>query len=201
MNLFRNKYRTESTRLKNWDYSKSGYYFVTICTKDKKCFFGEIENEKIILNEIGEIAHNEWGETEKIRSNIKLDEFIVMPNHIHGILIIAKKIASPNEETPRRGVSTERNLNHKLEWKPNSLGSIINQFKSICTKQSRLINPNFAWQSRFHDHIIRDENELNQIREYIINNPLKWELDRNNPKNLKNTQPHRDVLAKRLYKR
>ena len=201
MNLFKNKYRTESTRLKNWDYSQEGAYFITICTQNMTCFFGDIKNGKMKLNEIGEIAHKYWQEIPNHFPNTILDEFVIMPNHVHGILIIAKKIASPNVETPNLGVSTERNTNHKPEWKPNSLGSIINQYKRICTIESRSINPNFTWQPRYYDRIIRNKNELNRIREYIINNPLKWELDRNNPNNLKKSHPRRDAQFGRLYKR
>jgi len=166
--LFRNKYRIDSTRLKGWDYSWPGYYFVTICTKDRANFFGAVENKKMYLSEIGKIVENEWLKTGQIRKNVKLDKFVVMPNHIHGILVI------DDVEAPSRGASTAAlNPHHHPEWKPGSLGSIINQFKSACTKKICKINPSFAWQSRFHDHIIRDETSLDNIRQYIIDNPKK----------------------------
>jgi len=177
---FKNKYRIPSTRLPNWDYSWPGWYFVTICTEERECFFRDVINGKMKLSEIGEIVKEEWLKTPKIRKNVKLDEWIIMPNHLHGVIIINNPTAV---ETPRRGVSTDVRINKK--WKPNSLGSIINQIKSICTRRIRLtIYREFAWQSRFYDHIVRDEKDLNRIRKYIIENPCNWEKDRNNFENL-----------------
>jgi len=162
MKLFENKYRIKSARLKDWDYSSDGYYFVTICTKNKENFFGEIRNKEMFLSPVGAIAEKFWQEIPEHFTNVKLDVFVVMPNHIHGIVIIDNW--NEGVETPRRGVSTvDRNPHHKSEWKPNSLGSIINQFKSVCTKRVREINPDFAWQPRFHDHIILDDKEHNNI--------------------------------------
>jgi hypothetical protein len=134
--LFKNKYRINSTRLKGWDYSWPGYYFVTICTKDRTNFFGSIENEKMYLSEIGEIVENEWLKTEQIRKNVILDKFVVMPNHIHGILVIDNKYCSV--ETLCHNASTELDKNNfmsKISPKSNSLSEIIRSFKSICTKK------------------------------------------------------------------
>ena len=186
--LFQNKYRIKSTRLKHWDYSSCGAYYVTICTKDRKYYFGEIIHRKMILSTMGKIVEQFWMEIPKHYPNIKLDEYVIMPDHIHGIIMIEN--AMPNVETPQWGVSTgndmnnrmtnkKRNPHHRPEWKSNSLGSIICQFKSIATKQIRETGfYDFAWQSRFHEHIIRDEIEFNQKRKYIINNPLKWVLNK-----------------------
>ncbi len=175
MVLFRQKYRVESTRFKNWDYSDPGYYFVTLCTKNRICYFGRIVNSQIVLSEMGRVVFEEWKETEKKRHNIKLDSWVIMPNHIHGIIVITKKCEYP-VETFRRNVSTTTKL------KPNSLGSIIGQFKSVCTKRIRQMgNDEFAWQSRFYDHIIRNDQSLNNIRQYIQYNPMRWEIDRNHP--------------------
>lgn len=161
---FKNKYKINSARLKEYDYAQPGMYFVTICTNDRKEFFGEIINGEMKLNEMGEIVKEEWLQTAIIRPNIFLDEWVIMPNHIHGIIEIK------NVETPRWGVS---------------LGSIINQIKSICTKKiwkSGYVD--FAWQSRFYDHIIRNDESLNKIREYIRINPQRWEEDRSNIENI-----------------
>ena len=165
------KYRIESARLKNWDYSTAWWYYVTINTKNHIEWFGIVENKKMYLNDIGKIVENEWLKTEMIRKNIELDYYIVMPNHLHGIIIINESV-----ETTRRAVSTT--------LQPNSLGSIIGQFKSICTKHIRRFEPDFKWQSRFYDRIIRNDNELYKIRNYIEQNPLRWELDKNLPDNL-----------------
>ena len=179
-NLYKGKYRIKSTRLKHWDYSSNGTYYVTICTKNREYYFGNIVNGKIVLSAIGRIVENYWLEIPQHYRIVDLDEFIIMPNHLHGIIVI--KNPAP-VETPHWGVSTgkpHRNPHHKIQWKPNSVGSMICQFKSIATKQIREIGfYNFAWQSRFHEHIIRDEIELNQKRNYIINNPLKWKFKKN----------------------
>ena len=201
---YQNKYRIASARMKNYDYASNGAYFVTIVTKNRKHFFGNIVDGVMQLSEISEISQKYWDEIPQHFSFIRLDEMVVMPNHIHGILIIDKSIV-PIVETPNLGVSTstaspvatptasippstkkQRNKNHKPEWKPGTIGVILNQFKRICTIKSRNVKtPNlgvpvpFAWQPRFHDRIIRNENELNRIRNYIIKNPEMWERDRN----------------------
>jgi len=113
-----------------WDYSHAGYYFVTICTKGMYNFFGKIENGVMQLNGVGKIVAEEWLKTEEIRKSIKLDQWCVMPNHFHTIIVIQHNAV----ETPQRGVPTVIK-----NWKPGSLGAIINQFKSICTKRIRPI--------------------------------------------------------------
>ena len=166
---FKSRYRIEPARLPSWDYASPGLYFVTICTKNNEEFFGEIVSEEMFLSDAGRIVSEEWMNTEIIRSNIRLDEWIVMPNHIHGIIVIMERMK--RVETPRRGVFTK--------WKPGTLGAIINQFKSISTKRIRCSETTaFAWQPRFYDHIIRNEKSLSRIRTYIQNNPMKWEHDR-----------------------
>lgn len=185
-NKFLGKYRIGSKRLSDWDYSQTGYYFITICAFQREEIFGEIKNGKMILNGIGKIIEEEWLKTAKIRSNVRLDKFVIMPNHLHGILIIGN---TENVETPRRGVSTAAselnipaNPHHHPEWKSNSISTIINQFKGICTKQILTINPGLKriWQPRFHDRIIRDEEELNRIQDYILTNAENWESDEEN---------------------
>jgi len=106
------KYRIETTRLKNWDYSNFGFYFITICTKDMKCFFGEIKNENLIHSNAGKTIEEEWLKTAEIRKNITLDEFNVMPNHFHGIIVIDNENIRKDEKI--------------INWKPNSLGTIVN---------------------------------------------------------------------------
>lgn len=133
-----NKYRIESARLKDWDYSSAWWYYVTINTKNHVEWFGKVKNRKMILNQIGEIVKQEWLKTEQIRENVELDYYIVMPNHLHEIIIINESV-----ETTRRVISTT--------LQPNSLGSIVGQFKSVCTKQIRRFESNFKWQSRFYD--------------------------------------------------
>ena len=168
MGKFTDRFRIETTRLRDWNYSASGWYFVTMCTKNQKPWFGGIIDSEMLLSQEGRIVWDEWLRTEVIRSNVRLDEWVIMPNHVHGIIILE------GVETPRRGVSTDES-----KWKANSLGSIINQFKGACTRRIRRRgNDDFAWQARFYDHIIRNEKSLQKIRQYIQENPLKWELDR-----------------------
>lgn len=170
--LFKNRFRIPTIRLHHWDYSSSGYYFVTICAYEKVSYFGDIINHKVYLSKIGEIAQSKWLETKRVRNNVGLDEFIIMPNHIHLIIAIHNPV-----ETSRRDVST-----NEFKLKPNSLGSIIGQFKSKVTKRiNHELNVNFHWQPRYYDHIIRSKKELHSIREYIRYNPLKWEEDEENP--------------------
>ena len=313
--LFKNKYRINSIRLPGYDYRQNGYYFVTICAFQRQSFFGRIDNGLMILNGIGCIVARELLQTPAIRPSVRLDAWMIMPNHIHFILAIDYEyppivdlvatmtpmtdvlfgktptagtsmvgtptvgmpvvgtpivetptvgtpiistpivempiVGTPIVETPCQGVSTEnaenadntnntdnadntdnavntkntinmentknaknagninikndellpiKNLdvnknnggfnNQKLsnqkprggyrpQWQSGSLGAIINQFKRQCTKLIRQnINPDFAWQSRFYDHIIRNEKSLNRIRQYIINNPGHWPKDR-----------------------
>jgi putative transposase len=162
------KYRPESRRLKSWDYSTPGGYFVTICMHLRKPFFGMIKNLEMHLSPLGEIVKEEWEKTASIRASVEIDEYVIMPNHLHGIIIIREVVG-----TPRWGVQKSE------ETKSDSLGLIIGQFKSACTRRIRAdLAKDFAWQSRFYDHVIRDETDLQRIREYIRDNPKKWEMDK-----------------------
>ncbi len=126
----------------------------------------------MILNEPGNIIEEEWLKTKNLRTNVDLDYYVIMPNHFHGIIILK------DVETSRWDVSKENETGHRpvsTQLQPNSLGSIIGQFKSICTKRIRKLGyDQFQWQSRFYDHIIRNESDLQRIRNYIQNNPMKW---------------------------
>ncbi len=168
---FKGKYRIASGRLKAWDYGRPGYYFVTICTLNRVQWFGEVSGDHIILSTVGEIAANELNKTANMRINVGIDTWVVMPNHVHAIIVIGE-IPGASVETPRRDVST------KIKWRPGVLGAIVNQFKSMCTKRIRATGcADFAWQTRFYDHIIQNEKELENIRAYILGNPLKWADD------------------------
>ena len=202
MTLFKDKYRVRSVRLKGWDYTSAGWYFVTICTRTRLPFFGEIIAGEMHLSLIGQIIAYEWKRTEKIRPYVSLDEWIVMPNHIHGIInlhpgegVVETSRSNPHNKQKisnlqvvlshqnlrQRDVSTE---NPRL--KAGSLGAIIGQIKSVCTKRIRSKGfYDFGWQAGYYDHIIRDNKELDRIREYILGNPYKWDDDEENPENLK----------------
>ncbi|MEJ2710940.1 MAG: hypothetical protein P8074_25240 [Anaerolineales bacterium] len=176
------QYRRQSNRLAGWDYSSSGYYFVTICTRERRPFFGEVVGDEIQLSPIGEIIAEEWQKTADIRPNISLDAWVIMPNHLHAIVSIQP--SEDNDATTRWDVSQRdgTSSNAPKNWRSNSLGTIINQFKSKCTKRIRAAgHTDFGWQSRFYDHIIRNDQSLAQIRTYIQNNLSQWNLDKENP--------------------
>ncbi|MEJ5262811.1 MAG: transposase [Ignavibacterium sp.] len=165
MSKFKNIYRIESSRLPSWDYRNGGYYYITIVTKGHRNYFGEVKDGRVVLNEYGKIVESEWINCKILRKNVDLDEWIIMPNHFHGILIIEEDKIFEDEDIKSRLLK-------------DSLGSIIGQFKSKCTKKIRSLGATeFQWQERFYDHIIRNEKSLDKIRNYIRLNPLKWELD------------------------
>jgi putative transposase len=174
------KYNRKSIRLHKYDYTSPGMYFVTICTHNKKCFFGDIIDGEIKLNKLGEFVQHEWIKTEKLRPNITLDKYVVMPNHFHGIL----HIGSARTGTARRAPTIEQ----YGKPVPESLPTIIRSFKSAATKQINQLHNTPGkpiWQRNYYEHIIRNENSLNKIREYIINNPIKWQFDHYNPGDMK----------------
>ena len=161
------RYHRHSTRLTEFDYTTPWWYYVTICARPKKCWFGDIKNGKMVLNRIGKCVESEWLKTTQIRPNVGLDDYVIMPDHLHGIIIIEFNVgAIPVVGAIRRIAPTN---------KPNSLGSIIGQFKSVVTKQIRRIgHTDFKWQRNYYEHIIRNERDLFNIRQYMKNNPLKW---------------------------
>ena len=178
MTKYKNRYRAETTRLRGWDYTTAGWYFVTIVTKNRKPYFGEILDDEMHLSSIGKILADEWQETALMRPYISLDEWVIMPNHIHGIII------SHNDEDV--GTSCRDVSNEQPRLRAKSLGAIINQIKSVSTKRIQAAGfPDFGWQSGYYDHIIRDRKDLDRIREYIVGNPFQWEDDEENPANVK----------------
>jgi REP element-mobilizing transposase RayT len=182
------KHHRRSIRLTDYDYSQPGAYFVTLCTYKRQCWFGEIENDRMYLNQIGKIVANEWLRTAEIRSNFQLDEWIIMPNHLHGIVIIVDRLNSNTDIVGADNANVLGARNAPLQQKPNSLSSFIAGFKSAVTKQINLLrnNQDFPiWQRNYYESIIRDEKGLTAIREYIFNNPRQWQ---NDPDNLQNQQ-------------
>lgn len=183
-------FRQKSLRLPWWDYSQAGWYFVTICTQDRQCVLGKIVEGSVVLSPAGLIVEEEWWRTATVRPNVSLDEFVLMPNHVHGIVVLT----SEGRKTSQQDVSTKPGL------RPDSLGAIVGQFKSVCTKRIRGAGfPQFGWQARFYEHIIRDERSLGFIRQYFVDNPAKCELDADNPKNFNQSKKtfHRNVSTKR----
>lgn len=155
-------------RLRNYDYSQPGAYFVTLCVHHRTCLFGNIDNSAMRLSEVGNLVTESWLWLAKQYHYVTLDSFIVMPNHLHGIVVI------DSQEGGSRAAPTRT--------KP--LGSLIGAFKSVSTKSINALRntPGMVlWQRNYFEHVIRDEADAMRIREYIANNPTKWALDEENP--------------------
>jgi len=179
MELYKQKFRIKSSRLPKWDYGSMGAYFITICIKYKKCHVGTIMDGKLELNHVGKIAKKYWLQIPCHFSCVSLDQFIIMPNHMHGIIVINKQ--RRDEALPRLYNGDYRKMS-QISPNPRSIPVIIGSYKSIVTKTINRENPNisFAWQSRFHDRIIRNHTEWNYVQQYIKNNPFKWKRDEYN---------------------
>ena len=194
-----------SIRLKGYDYSKAGAYFVTMCSWQRECLFGEIDNDVMVLNECGRIVESVWCGLPEHFPNIHLDEFIIMPNHFHGIIFINESVGAmptarpgldvnganigiANEPNGGRPVGIEQQIGRPVGIAPTgpvpgSIGAIMAQFKSNVTKRINRFRNNPGcpvWQRNYFERVIRNENELSRAREYIANNPLKWSLDSEN---------------------
>ena len=175
---YKDKFRIETTRLPSWDYGANAPYFVTICTKNREMFFGKIIKNIVNLSPIGEIAHKYWLEIPKHFPFVELDEFIIMPNYIHGIIVINKPVESQNIA----GINVEtQNIaslqKNKFGPQSQNLGSIVRGFKSGVTTYAKINNLKFAWQPRYYDHIIRNYASWERIRQYIQLNPNNWLAD------------------------
>jgi len=192
MNYNPDIHHRKSIRLKGYDYSQKGLYFITICTQHRSHIFGKIEKGKMILNEYGEIAAEEWEKSEEIRNEIELCEYIVMPNHFHGIVRIN---AGANGRSPVLGIGGMRgnfsNRGKKIgegensvpKMQARSVSSLVSGYKSVVTKrinQIRSMPGEKLWQRNYWEHIIRNEDEYFRIANYIKNNPEKWYNDKLN---------------------
>jgi REP element-mobilizing transposase RayT len=222
---FQDKYRIPSARLPNWDYGWNAMYFVTICTAHRACYFGNITDGKMIVSNIGIIADVFWHEIKNHANTVDMGEFVVMPNHIHGILILnevneknndidGNAVWENNDDGIIAGVGLDVNANANVETRhalslqsssqsspqpvspqssqpektiaqkrfqnqgKNTVSSIIGAYKSAVSKHAHRLGFDFAWQSRFYDHIIHDEGEYQRISDYIRNNPSNWTEDK-----------------------
>ena len=190
---YKGKYRIPSARLKDWDYGSNAPYFVTICTDNKICYFGNVKEGKMYLSDLGQLANKYWLEIENKFPFVVLDHFVVMPNHVHGIIHIDKPLfdgrdaiyrisnSADNPDAINR-ISTVRKIggvtgsnNPMLH---ENLSRFMNWYKGRCTFEMRKIYSKFSWQPRFHEHIIRNEESYVKIAEYIHNNPLHWQEDK-----------------------
>jgi putative transposase len=192
----------KSVRLRNYDYSFPGAYFITICTKGKKCFFGEIRDGQNFINAAGNSIIKWWKELPVKFKDISLDEYVLMPNHFHGILLFIRPIpcvgaglrVRPKTDNAARGEHIGSPLKGSSAIQTNkkttiALPKIIQWFKTMTTNEYiRGVKQNNwspfdgkLWQRNYYDHVIRNEKSLDRIREYIYNNSLRWHLDKENP--------------------
>lgn len=203
-------HKRRSTRLQGYDYSQNGAYFITICTHERQCLFGEVietgrgvlpyaqtyhdgvlpyaqnefptESDKIcMLNEFGRIAHDELGKTAKLRIDFAVDCFVVMPNHIHAIVVIDRDIGAYGNT--RAYSNTPLRVNNGFRSPSDNLGAMVRGYKSTVTKQINLLRsqngsvPQPVWQRSYHEHIIRNQKAYEMIADYILHNPESWEKD------------------------
>jgi REP element-mobilizing transposase RayT len=192
----------KSLRLKEYDYSQPGAYFVTICVKNRKSLFGNIKNEQMILNEPGEIAKTDIAEIPGHYENIEIGENIVMPNHIHMVVYIYDSIGDRQAMPP---TNEDKNCNGQVATRTKSirLQDIVGSYKSGVTGKVRLIKgfEKFSWQRYYFDHIVRSERGLENISDYIRLNPAKWAEDIENELYLKDlNESKRKKEAEKFYK-
>jgi len=202
-----NKHHRRSIRLPGYDYSQPGAYFVTICAYQRQCMFGDIVDGQMRLNQYGAIVADEWQKSSTIRQEIELDEWVVMPNHFHGIVIINNPVGANDNpvgandnpvgandnpvganDNPvgANGRSPLHNDPTSQRMKPKSLSSLMAGFKSITTKKINILRDTPGtplWQRNYYEHIIRNQDAMDKIRQYIIDNPVSWGIDQLHPDN------------------
>lgn len=196
--LYKGKFRRQTVRLKAWNYAGSGRYFITICTQHMRHFFGNVVRGKMELSNMGEIVQEEWVKTFQIRPYIHPDEFVIMPNHVHLIVSIERKVEIEEDVSSEVGVnSVGGGLCHDrdeaaprrygggpaappvgISPKAGSLGAVIGSYKAVCARRIRKLgHTGFRWQDGYWDSIIRNQVGYEKIVNYIKNNPKNWQED------------------------
>jgi putative transposase len=188
-----NKHHRRSIRLSGWDYRQAGAFFATLVTQGRETLFGQIVNGEMMLSPLGRVVMTMWQRLPSHFSQVRLDEFIVMPNHLHGIIWLLNngesrdKVSSVEaqfeDSLPVQWVgqgTTAQEMSHPHRLESGSLGAVVGNFKSVTTRrinQMRHSPGAPVWQRNYYEHIVRDEHELNTIRQYILDNPSRWEED------------------------
>lgn len=184
MDKYQNKYRIASARAAWWDYGWNGAYFITICTQDRKHFFGKIEQSQSILSSMGQIAEANWQAIPSQFPYAELGDFVVMPNHIHGILILDKPqdldttVNMPPSTQPTEHKKPGGKTGDNNPMLNTNISRIIRWYKGRSSFEIRKKHTEFAWHPRFYDHIIRNDRAYQRISDYIINNPTNWGKDK-----------------------
>ncbi len=171
------KHHRRSIRLKGYDYAQPGAYFITICVRERECTLGDVADGKMVLSGFGQIAAKSWQWLAEQYPYVTLDAWVVMPNHLHGIIVI--------NDNDCRGASRCAPTEPRIKRKP--LGQLIGAFKTVSTKHISQMRDTAGapfWQRGFYEHIVRNKRDLDAIRQYIADNPLRWQLDRDNPQNI-----------------
>lgn len=208
MNYDKYKHHRQSIRLKGYDYTEAGAYFVTICTQDREGLFGDVVDWEMRLNDEGTMVRDVWYKIPEHFPHADIDEFVVMPNHVHGIIMLSGRgdpcdrpvLCVDNDHLSDEHIQGDhkdrpynmRNIGRPRGTLPGSVGRIVQAFKSLTTHEYiRGIRGNGwhsfngkLWQRNYYEHIIRSEEEMNRIREYIIANPAQWAEDEDNPENI-----------------
>ena len=190
MEKYKNKYRIESNRRRGWNYANEGAYFITIVTANRECVFGDVVNGEIRYSQLGQIAYDEFMKSFEIRHELQIGAFCLMPNHLHAILILDNDdFVGMHDSVETHGRASLQSQSNGIAYRsPKSISSFVAQYKSSVVSRyddwvdtvgmgKKYNRQNPLWQSNYHDHIIRDEQEYSKIMEYIINNPLKWNDD------------------------
>jgi putative transposase len=182
-----------SIRLKGYDYTQAGAYFITIVTDQRVCLFGDISNDQINLTPFGIVAQREWMHLPGRFQNLQFDAFVIMPNHLHGIMLLAEpgtvgdsipEIASIHHRAPTQTGPSEA-FGRPV---PSSIPTMVRSYKAAVTVRiNHLQNTTqkSVWQRNYYEHVIRNEDELNRAREYILQNPMRWSMDQENPEIMK----------------
>jgi putative transposase len=178
VSLYQGKYRIEPARLRNWDYSSRGWYFVTMCTQNRVPIFGEVANDEVRLSKLGLIADSELRTLPSHYENVEVDIHVVMPNHVHALIMIdGDHRFTPNPRTINSAVP--RHGFHPPE--AGSLSVIVRSYKAGVTKRSHECGFQVPiWQPRFYDHLLRGDSSISAVRDYIRNNPANWAEDKEN---------------------
>ncbi|MBU4455832.1 transposase [Patescibacteria group bacterium] len=176
----------KSIRVKGYDYSKPGYYFITICAQNRNCLFGDVRDRQMVLNDAGRMIETVWNELPEHYQHVELDAFIIMPNHVHGIIVLRPDpiIVGAGLKPARTKPAPTKSARTK---KRHALPEIVRGLKTFSSRRINEIRNTLGvklWQRNYYEHIVRNENELNKIRKYIQENPLKWETDKENPKHI-----------------